>query len=28
VAGDERYAPWLEADALSVYPELIWTHEE
>ncbi len=28
VAGDDRYAPWLDADTLSVYPEMIWTHEE
>ena len=28
VAGDDRYAPWLEKDALAVYPELLWTHEE
>ena len=24
VAGDDRYAPWLEEDELSVFPELTW----
>jgi len=28
LVGDERHAPWLEADALSAYPELVWTQEE
>ena len=27
VAGDDRYAPWLDKDALSVYPELDWLQE-
>jgi predicted dienelactone hydrolase len=26
--GDDRYAPWLEADTLAEYPELIWSREE
>jgi len=25
--GDDRYAPWLEADARAVFPELSWEQE-